>query len=66
MLAENKDERLRRVAFATLVAQSHPPPGWSTERLGRLARYRPDKVPLVAAAAQFTLPPTENEGVAIN
>ncbi len=55
-LAKSSDERLRRLAFAALVAQSQSS-GWNDERLVRLRSYRADPAPLVAAAAQFTLPP---------
>lgn len=59
-LANNSDERLRRLAFAALVAQSQSPRGWDSERMKRLHSYRTDSSPIVAAAAQFTLPPVEN------
>lgn len=55
-LARCSDERLRRLAFAALVAQSQPPRGWNDERLARLQSYRTDPAPMVAAAAQFTFP----------
>jgi len=50
------DPRLRRIALAALIAQAQAPRGWDTERLARLQSYRADPTPLVAAAAQFTLP----------
>jgi hypothetical protein len=53
------DPRLRRIALATLVALTQSPRGWDAERLARLQAYRADPAPLVAAAAQFTLPPDE-------
>ncbi|MBI3972493.1 MAG: hypothetical protein HY332_14530 [Chloroflexi bacterium] len=63
-LAAGGDERLRRLALAALIAQARPPHGWDDERLARLRTYRTDPSRLVAAAAQFTLPPvdTETEG----
>jgi hypothetical protein len=60
-LAEESDPRLRRVALAALVARAQPPRGWDTERLVRLQHYRADSAPLVAAAAQFTFPPSEEK-----
>jgi hypothetical protein len=53
------DPRLRRIALATLVALTQSPRGWDAERLARLQAYRADPAPLVAAAAQFILPPDE-------
>lgn len=59
-LATHPDERLRRIALATLITQATLPPGWSVERRARLESYRADPSLLVAAAAQFTvLPPAE-------
>lgn len=52
------DERLGRLALAALVTQSQSR-GWNDERLVRLRSYRADPAPLVVAAAQFTLPPTD-------
>lgn len=57
-LSYSQDEQLRRLV-AALVAQSHN--GWDDERLKRLQSYRSDSAPLVAAAAQFTLPPIETQ-----
>ena len=45
--------------MAALVAQAQSPRGWSAEFLGRLQSYRADPAALVAAAAQFTFPPSE-------
>jgi hypothetical protein len=58
------DERLRRLALAALVAlaESTQGAGWTPERLVRLRAFRQDPAPLVAAAAQFTLPVVELEG----
>ncbi|HLZ80996.1 MAG TPA: HEAT repeat domain-containing protein, partial [Ktedonobacteraceae bacterium] len=53
-LATSNDERLRRLAFAALIAQSKQVNGWSDERITRLQAYREDTSPLVAEAAQFT------------
>lgn len=58
-LAEKRDERLRRLALAALVAAARRPPGWSEERLARLRLYQADRSPLVAEPAQFVLPPEE-------
>jgi hypothetical protein len=55
-LAGSADERLRRLALAALVAQAELPGAWNETRLQRLRAYRADRSPLVAAAAQFTLP----------
>ena len=54
-LATSHDERLRRIALATLVAQAEEAHCWNTERRARLEAYRADPSPLVAAAAQFTV-----------
>ncbi len=62
-LAQHRDERLRRLALAALVAQAQAPRGWDEARLRRLQGYRRDPTPLVAAAAQFTFPPLEDLGV---
>ena len=47
------------LALAALVAVAGDSLGWNDERLARLRAYRQDPSPLVAAAAQFTLPPEE-------
>jgi hypothetical protein len=54
-LASSPDERLRRLAFAALEAQSRKAE-WDEARLARLQTYRADPSALVAAAATFTLP----------
>jgi hypothetical protein len=61
-LAARPDERLRRLAFAALVAQARTLSGWNEERLDRLRAFRSDPSPLVAAAAQFTWTPDEEQG----
>ncbi len=58
---ESQDASLRRLGLAALVAQAEPPRGWNDERLARLQAYRADTSPLVAAAAQFTLPLEEGQ-----
>lgn len=58
-LAGSPEAPLRRLALAALVAQTHPPQGWTPERVARLEQYRNDPAPLVAAAAQFTFPPLD-------
>jgi hypothetical protein len=58
-LGGSADERLRRLGLAALTASARRPHGWSEARLGRLRAYRADRSPLVAGAAQFTLPPEE-------
>jgi hypothetical protein len=67
--AASADPRLRRLALAALVAQANGPCGWDDARLARLRAYRADPAPLVAAAAQFTLPveelPTNDPGVGV-
>src|SRR5262249_5644948 len=60
-LSGKSDERLRRLALAALTAQASLSEGWSAARLDRLRGYRADPSPLVAAAAQFTLPAEEEE-----
>jgi hypothetical protein len=61
-LAQREDERLRRIALAALEVQAADSRGWTSERLARLRAFREDPSPLVAAAAQFTLPLAELEG----
>lgn len=58
-LWSRQDERLRRIGLAALVGLAAPPRGWNAERLARLRAYRQDPSPLVAGAAQFTLPTEE-------
>jgi hypothetical protein len=58
-LAGSDDAALRRLALAALVAQARSPRGWDEELMARLRASRADAAPLVAAAAQFTLPPGE-------
>ena len=56
-LARSKDEKLRRLAVAALIAQTNSRLGWDREKVDRLLAYRQDTSPLVAAAAQFIFPP---------
>jgi len=58
-LGGDTDERLRRLALASLVALAQPPRGWNDERQARLRAYCADQSALVAGAAQFTFPPGE-------
>lgn len=58
-LKNSRDERLRRLGLATLVALSGPLKGWDEARVSRLREYRSDPSRLVAAAAQFVFPPAE-------
>ncbi len=53
------DERLRRLGLAALIALAASPRGWDAPLRLRLDVYRADPSPLVASAAQFTLPPEE-------
>jgi hypothetical protein len=59
LLADDADERLRRIALAALVADATGRTGWDDEHRRRLAAYRGDPSPLVAGAAQFTFPPDD-------
>ncbi len=59
--AASADERLRRLAFAALHAQSAKQNSWDKARLARLQTYRADPSPLVAAAAAFTFPNEEDQ-----
>lgn len=59
-LRENTDERLRRLAFATLLAQVRIG-GWDKPRRERHAAYCADASVLVATAAQFTIPPPPDD-----
>ncbi len=54
--ATSADERLRRLAFAALEAQSAKQGTWDEAHKARLETYRADPSALVAAAAAFTLP----------
>jgi len=57
-LAANADARLRRIAFAVLLAQvGKANDQWTPERITALRAFRADPAPLVAAAAQFHLVP---------
>jgi hypothetical protein len=58
-LATSEDAALRRIALAALVGQTRKASTWSDEQLTRLRRFQADPEPLVAAAAQFTLPEEE-------
>src|SRR5262249_33743077 len=55
-LAASPDERLRRIGFAALLAQTSKTSTWDDDQIARLRSYRADTSPLVAAAAQFTFP----------
>ncbi|GCE07161.1 hypothetical protein [Dictyobacter aurantiacus] len=55
-LADQPDERLRRLALTALLAQTRQARGWSDAHIQRLRGYQRDSSPLVAAAAQFTFP----------
>jgi hypothetical protein len=55
-LSISADARLRRLAFAALKAWVARAGDWEGTPLERLRAYRADPAPLVAAAAQFTLP----------
>ena len=57
--ATSEDERLRRIALASLLAQTQTPHGWNNEQLERLQSYRADPSPLVSETAQFTFPVVE-------
>lgn len=59
-LASAQEPTLRRLAVTALVTLASRPPGWATPRLELLKRLRKDPSPMVAGAAQFTLP--EEEG----
>lgn len=61
-LTASDDQRLRRIALAALCASAQTPRTWDPARLERLRQFRHDPAPLVAAAAQWTLP-TEEEMV---
>ncbi|WP_338257642.1 hypothetical protein [Dictyobacter halimunensis] len=55
-LANQPDERLRRLALTTLLAQTRQARGWSEAHIQRLRTYQRDSSPLIAATAQFTFP----------
>ncbi|GCE21383.1 HEAT repeat domain-containing protein [Dictyobacter kobayashii] len=55
-LANQADERLRRLALAALLAQARQAKGWSDEYIQRLHTYQRDSSVLVAEKAQFTFP----------
>ena len=60
-LSTSGDARLRRLAFAALKAWATRAGDWEGAPLERLRAYRADPAPLVAAAAQFTLPAADRE-----
>jgi hypothetical protein len=60
-MAASEDERVRRLAFSVLIAQTRKAGAWSDEHLARLQTYRADPSTLVAAVAQFTFPNEEDD-----
>jgi hypothetical protein len=60
-LSTSADARLRRLAFAALKAWAARAGDWEGAPLERLRAYRADPAPLVAAAAQFTLPGADRD-----
>ena len=61
VLAPSKDEKLRRLALAALLAQANGCKGWTEELRLRLLGYQKDESLLVASAACFIFPPVESE-----
>jgi len=59
-LAGSADLVLRRLGLAALVGWAWHTDGWNAKTMRRLRVYRVEAA-LVAAAAQFTLPPNEDE-----
>lgn len=55
-LAGHSDERLRRLALASLMVATERNQAWSADQLDRLMKYRRDSSLLVAGAALFTFP----------
>lgn len=55
-LGASADERVRRLALSALKAWAKRTGEWDADQIERLRAYRRDAAPLVAAAAQFTLP----------
>jgi hypothetical protein len=62
-LARSAEAPPRRLALAALVGQAALT-GWNADRLERLRAYRRDPEPLMASAAQLTLPAEEEGGTA--
>ena len=60
-LADSPDPILRRFALAALVGLAQSPRGWDRVLRDRLDAYRRDPSTLVAAAAQFTFPPDDDQ-----
>jgi hypothetical protein len=60
LLARSRSATLRRLALGILTTSSDDAHGWTEERLTRLRAFRTDRSPLVAEAAQFTFPDTED------
>jgi hypothetical protein len=58
LLATSEQAELRRIALAALLALCEAS-NWTATRLDQLRQYRNDPSPLVAMAAQFTLPDLE-------
>lgn len=56
-LAASKDPNLRRLAVSALGSAARPKEGWTSERRGRLERFRRDAALVVAAAAHHLFPP---------
>jgi hypothetical protein len=60
-LATSADARLRRLALAALKTWAARVGDWGGAPLERLRAHRADPAPLVAAAAQFTLPGVDSD-----
>ncbi len=60
-LRTNSDERLRRLAFAALLALTRTAQGWTQEYLTLQQQYRNDPSSLVAEFALFTASPLDND-----
>ena len=60
-LSTSVDARMRRLAIAALKAWAARVGDWEGAPLERLRAYRADPAPLVAAAAQFTLPAADRD-----
>ncbi len=61
-LGSSRDERLRRLGFAILQSRAGSLGEWNEALLERLRVYRADRSVLVALAAQFTNPDTDDPG----
>ena len=59
LLAESRDEKLRRLGLSALMARAASTKRWTDELRARLVEYQRDESVLVAATAAFVFPPVK-------